>query len=141
MSKASARPKKVLVIDDDEQHLKLTERLLRQAGYAVLTRFESIGTCATVTAEDPDMVLMDVSMPSLDGDRLTPLIQRCTGVRPVVVLYSGMEPAAFEQRALACGADSMIRKGLLPAEFLEQVALAFERGATLRHPPHNPATA
>jgi DNA-binding response OmpR family regulator len=128
MARVPERRRKVLVIDDDEQHLKLTERLLRQAGYEVLTRFESLGTCATVTAEDPDMVLIDLSMPSLDGDRLTPLIQRCTGVRPIVVLYSGMDPAAFEQRARACGADAMIQKGLLPAEFLQRVALAFTRG-------------
>ncbi len=129
MSESSDRPKKVLVIDDDEQQLKLTARLLRQAGYDVLTRLESIGTCALVTAEDPDMVLMDVSMPSLDGDRLAPLIQKCTGVQPIVVLYSGMDPSVFEQRAKASGADAMIRKGLLPAQFLEQVALAFTRGA------------
>jgi CheY-like chemotaxis protein len=128
MSEASASARKVLVVDDDEQHLKLTARLLRGAGYDVLTRCESIGTMAMVTKEDPDMVLIDVSMPSVDGDRLTPLIQRCTGVRPIVVLHSGLEPTALEKRGNACGADATIRKGLLPAQFLEQVELAFARG-------------
>jgi two-component system OmpR family response regulator len=134
MSGPSERPKKVLVIDDDEQYLKLTARLLREAGYDVLTRIESLGTCATVTAEDPDMVLMDLNMPSLDGDRLTTLIQRCTGVQPIVVLLSGMDPAAFEKRAKACGADAAIRKGLMPEQFLEQVALAFAQGSNLSAP-------
>jgi CheY-like chemotaxis protein len=125
MGNSPERRKKVLVIDDDEQYLKLTERLLRQAGYDVLTRSESLGTCATVTDEAPDMVLMDMMMPSLDGDRLTPLIQRCTVVRTIVVLYSGMDPAKFAQRVKACGADAAIPKGLLPDQFLEHVARAF----------------
>lgn len=125
MGNSSSQRKKVLVVDDDEQYLKLTERLLRRAGYDVLTRIESLGTCAVVTAEDPDMVIMDVNMPSVDGDRLAPLIQRCTGVQPIVVLYSGMEAARFEERARACGADASIPKGLSPDEFLERVARAF----------------
>jgi CheY-like chemotaxis protein len=125
MGKSPDRPRKVLVVDDDEQYLKLTERLLLRAGYEVLTRSESLGTCGAVTEEAPDMVLMDMMMPSLDGDRLTPLIQRCTGVRPIVVLYSGMDPVEFEKRAKACGADASIPKGLLPAQFLEHVARAF----------------
>jgi CheY-like chemotaxis protein len=125
MGNPPGRPKKVLVVDDDEQYLKLTGRLLRDAGYQVLTRSESLGTCAAVTTEEPDMVIMDVKMPSLDGDRLTPLVQRCTGVRSIVVLYSGMDPAALEKRAKACGADAFIPKGLLPPEFLEHVARAF----------------
>jgi CheY-like chemotaxis protein len=119
------RRKKVLIVDDDEQYLKLTERLLRGAGYDVLARSESLGTCAAVTDEAPDMVLMDLMMPSLDGDRLTPLIQRCTGVRPIVVLYSGMDPDTFKKRAEVCGADASIPKGLLPDQFLEHVACAF----------------
>lgn len=132
MGNGANQRKKVLVVDDDDQYLKLTERLLRRAGYEVLTRIESLGTCAIVSAEDPDMVIMDVNMPSIDGDRLTPLVQRCTGAQPLVVLYSGMDPARFEERARACGADASIPKGLSPDEFLEHVARAFalpRRGA------------
>jgi two-component system, OmpR family, response regulator len=125
MAAAGKRPKKVLVIDDDEQYLRLTGRLLRGAGYDVLTRSESIGTCAAVTAEDPDVVLIDVNMPSVDGDRLAPLIQRCTGVRPIVVLYSGMDVVSLQRRAKACGADAAIPKGLLPEQFLAHVARTF----------------
>jgi CheY-like chemotaxis protein len=125
MENSPNRRKKVLVVDDDEQYLKLTERLLRGAGYDVLARSESLGTCAAVTDQAPDMVLMDMMMPSLDGDRLAPLLQRCTGVRPIVVLYSGMDPVEFEKRVLACDADASIPKGLLPAQFLEHVARAF----------------
>lgn len=119
------RPKRVLVVDDDDQYLRLTERLLSRAGYEVIARIESLGTCAAVTAEAPDMVIMDVNMPSVDGDRLAPLVQRCTGVRPIVVLYSGIALAELEERAKACSADAAIPKGLLPAQFLERVASAF----------------
>lgn len=123
------KPKRVLVIDDDEQYLALTARLLRSAGYDVLTRSEGLGTCSTIATEQPDMVLMDVNMPSVDGDRLAHLIQHRPEVRPILALYSGMEATAFERRAKACGADATIPKGLLPAQFLERVARAFARSS------------
>lgn len=118
--------KKVLVVDDDEQHLKITERLLVTAGYDVSSRNDSFDTLATVTREAPDMVILDLKMPCIDGDRMTPLVQRCTGVNPIVVLYSGSDPALLKERARACGAVDWISKGIPPAEFLARVARAFE---------------
>jgi CheY-like chemotaxis protein len=128
MSYVLEQRRKVLVVDDDEEYLELTARLLRGAGYEVLTRSHSIGTLEAVTAQGPDMVLMDVNIPRLDGDRLTWAIRHCTGYRPIVALHSGMNAAALEKRAAACGADAVIPKGLLPQRFLEQVARAFARG-------------
>jgi DNA-binding response OmpR family regulator len=125
MSKSATRHKKVLVVDDDEQHLKITERLLVSAGYDVSTRNDSLNTLALVTLEAPDMVILDVKLPSIDGDRMTPLVQRCTGVHPIVLLYSGLDPALLKERASACGAADWISKGTPPAEFLERVARAF----------------
>jgi CheY-like chemotaxis protein len=128
MSAVSER-KKVLVVDDDEQYLKMTARLLRGAGYEVVTRSEGIGTSAAVTSERPDMVLIDLNMPGVDGDRLALLIQRSFAHRPLVVLHSGMNEKVFKERAVACGADGAIVKGLRPEQFLEQLASVFGHGA------------
>jgi CheY-like chemotaxis protein len=117
----------VLVVDDDEQYLKLTSRMLRGGGYDVVTRSEGIGTSAAVSAERPDMVLIDLNMPGLDGDRLAALIQRSMARPPLLVLYSGMSEAVLEKRAAACGASATLPKGLPPEQFLKRVAGIFER--------------
>jgi len=127
----------VLVIDDDEQYLKLTSRILRGAGYDVVARSEGIGTSAAVSAERPDLVLIDLSMPGLDGDRLAVLIQRSMARPPLLVLYSGMSAAVLEKRAAACGAIAAIPKGLPPEQFLKRVASILERMPEVA-PPEDP---
>jgi CheY-like chemotaxis protein len=119
----------VLIIDDDEQYLKLTARVLRGAGYEVVVRSVVIGTSVAVAAERPDMVLIDLNMPVLDGDRLAPLIQRAAiSNPPLLVLYSGLSEKILGERALACGAHATIQKGLAPEQFLECVARVFANG-------------
>jgi CheY-like chemotaxis protein len=117
----------VLVVDDDEHYLKLTCRILRGAGYEVVARSEGIGTSAAVSAERPDLVLIDLSMPGLDGDRLATVIQRSVARPPLLVLHSGMNEGVVKERAAACGANATIPKGLPPETFLKCVARIFER--------------
>jgi len=119
------RTRKVLVVDDDAQYLEAVARILRSGGYAVVTRASVIGTSAAVASERPDMVLIDMDMPALDGDRLALLIQRKIANVPLLVLISGMDPQALSERGRACGANAVISKVVLPREFLERVASVF----------------
>ena len=135
MSASPKQVRKVLVVDDDEQYLKLTARTLRMAGYDVVARSNVIGTSAAVVSERPDMVLIDVDMPGLDGDRLALLIQRSVTKTPLLVLYSGMNPKILHERALACGAYASISKGLPPEQFLASVARVLEGVAEPAAPP------
>jgi DNA-binding response OmpR family regulator len=123
---------KVLVVDDDEQALRVTARVLRGAGYDVMTRSDAIGTSFAVASERPDLVLFDLNMPPINGDRLVQLILRALVEPPFIVLYSGVDTKELEQRALACGADGSIPKGLESAQFLERVEHCFERAAAAR---------
>lgn len=117
----------MLVIDDDEQCLKLTARMLRSAGYDVTTRTDPLGSSAAVGALCPGLVLIDLNMPTLDGDRLVPLLRRAVSEPLLVVLHSGMTETVLRQRATACGANAVIPKGLPPEKFLEQVFDVFGR--------------
>jgi len=128
--------KKVLVVDDDELYLKVTERLLRSGGYEVVARSEVLGTSFVVSSERPDVMLVDLNMPMVDGDRLVPLVTRGRFeppyFSPYVVLYSGVEERALARRAEECGADASIPKGLVPKDFLARVAVCFTRAAAAR---------
>lgn len=118
---AALRSEKVLVIDDDEQSLKMTARMLRAAGYDVVTRCDVIGTSAAVAAHRPQMVLIDLNMPTINGDRLAPLVRRAINKPPLVVLYSGTADHELRERAAACCADAVIPKGLTQEQFLARV--------------------
>jgi DNA-binding response OmpR family regulator len=132
MSSDAGGAGKVLVVDDDEQCLKMTARVLRHAGYAVVTRSDVIGTSFAVASERPDMVLFDLNMPLINGDRLVPLVQRSLVNPPFIVLYSGVDEKVLEKRAADCGANGFIPKGLGPTEFLERVAHWFSRASEAR---------
>lgn len=124
------RSEKVLVIDDDDQSLKMTARMLRGAGYEVVTRSDVIGTSAAVAAHRPQMVLIDLNMPTINGDRLTPLVRRALNKPPLVVLYSGAADHELRERAAACSADAAIPKGLTPEQFLARVSELLGNHAT-----------
>lgn len=126
MPSAPRGGKRVLLVDDDEPYLKVTERLLRAAGYEVVTRTGVLGTSFVVSSVRPDVVLVDLNMPMVNGDRLVPLMMRGRFeppyVSPYVVLFSGVDEKLLTRRALECGADDSIPKGLTPKEFLARVA-------------------
>lgn len=126
MPSVLGRRGKVLIVDDDEQYLKLTMRLLRTAGYEVVARSSPIGSTLAVAEERPDMVLIDVNMPALDGDRLASLIQGAMEQPPLLVLYSGSFASNVKERAIAHGVR-VIPKGLPPQQFLERVATLLQR--------------
>ena len=120
----------MLVVDDDQDSLKLTARILQRAGYDVVTRSDVIGTSLSLASEQPDLVLIDLHLPLIPGDRLASMILRAIPERPILVLFSGIDEKLLEQRAAECGADDAIRKGLPIPRFLERVARALSRART-----------
>lgn len=112
----------VMVVDDSEVVLELTRSTLEAAGYRVLTRNRPAGCIAAMLQEDPDLVLVDVSMPGVGGDTLV----RCFGTahptsRAVVLLYSSLPEDALQLKAEASGAHGYIQKTHDPTLLLRQV--------------------
>lgn len=104
-----APPLKVLVIDDDAITLTVVRSRLTAAGHTVITREEAIGTGSVVRAERPDVVLVDVEMPALSGDRLAEMLMTPTE-RPVIILHSGRGRDELSDLARKAGADGFIEK-------------------------------
>lgn len=66
----------VLIVDDDEVHLELMRRKLERYGFEVHTVSNPIGVTNTVRTMKPDVVLMDVGIPAIRGDRLLDLVRK-----------------------------------------------------------------
>lgn len=124
---------RVLVVDDDDDYLTLTARVLRKGGYDVLTRSEATEACAEANAYQPDLILIDLNMPTMSGDQLMALMRR-NGTKAKLALYSGMPDSVLAEKAMGCGAHAVIPKGLAPGEFLERVAQLLGQGK--RAEPH-----
>ena len=61
---------KVMIVDDENTVLEITGAVLEDHGYRVIKRESALGTSLAILREKPDVVLLDVNMPGLSGDRI-----------------------------------------------------------------------
>ena len=110
----------ILVVDDCAVTLEVTKLFLKDAGFEVITRSQSIGTTAEILRMKPDLVLLDVLMPGLTGDKITKLIRE-SGIATKIVLLSGKESNELRELSRECGADGYIKKTSDNHEFINKV--------------------
>lgn len=111
---ADRRPDKLLVllVDDDEDHLDLTSRLLKIEGFDVETSSTPIGVSNVVRRTRPDAVLLDVNIPTLSGpDLLRVLRKNVDASATKFVLHSSVDVDELRRLATDLGVDGFIPKG------------------------------
>ena len=110
MSKGKS-PKKVLVVDDDPLVLRILKDRLVEEGFLVSTTSSAFGATQLVEEQVPDVVIIDVMLPALPGNRIAALIRDRMGAKGVrVLLYSSKDEKELSEIAKDCGADGWIKK-------------------------------
>jgi DNA-binding response OmpR family regulator len=104
----------ILMIDDDTALLRLTELNLTKAGYRYVSAQHGIAGLQKLEHEHPSLVLLDISMPKLDGWETCRLIRQVSDV-PIIML-TGRDEEAEKARGLDLGADDYLTK---PFGFVE----------------------
>jgi two-component system cell cycle response regulator DivK len=102
---------RILVVDDDPANLKLATAVLENAGHQVQQATSAESALRMITAEPPQIVLLDVRLPVMDGLTLAGLLRKdesTSNVRIVACTADVMQGA--EERALAAGCDGYIAK-------------------------------
>ena len=96
----------ILVVEDNEVNQRVITRLLRRRGYEVAVASDALAGLAAATAELPDLVLMDMSLPGMDGWEATRQLkaQSTTQAIPVIALTAHAMVGDREQ-ALNAGCD------------------------------------
>lgn len=81
-------PPRILVVDDNHSAVKLLELVLQREGYTVLTAFDGLDGLKKACAEKPDLILLDVVMPNMDGYEVCRCLQagKDTANIPVIML-------------------------------------------------------
>ncbi|MDQ3669075.1 MAG: response regulator transcription factor [Actinomycetota bacterium] len=121
---------RVLVVDDDPDIRNLTQELLERAGYSVTPAENGREGLRALYANPPDLVILDVTMPELDGWQTLERIRELSDV-PVALLTA--RAAELEKvRGLKAGADDYITKPFGRQEFLARVEALLRRGRERR---------
>ena len=96
---------KVLVVDDDENTCEVLVDLMTELGYEVLTAGDGNEALKKVEEEAPDIVLMDIRLPGLDGYDVCERIKEKKEAKTKVILYTAYLDAVNVARARDVGAD------------------------------------
>jgi len=112
---------RLLVIEDNPQNLKLAQLLLRRAGHVVLTAPDGEVGLSCARADHPDLILMDVQMPGIDGLSVTRTLKAEPTTADIkVVALTALAMKGDAERILAAGCDAYLAK---PFQYNELVAV------------------
>ncbi len=111
----------VLVVEDFEDNRFMMRRLLEMSGYRVIEAINGQEAIELAERESPDLILMDLSLPLLDGLTATRRIRQQSGLSRVpIVAVSAHDTADFHAEALAAGCNEYVTK---PIDFDELESL------------------
>lgn len=116
---SAERREKILVIDDSPEITRLLRNVLLQAGYQVVVHNDPEAALSLVEKEHPDLVLLDICMPRLDGWEVCRHIREVSSV-PILMLTVLSESPNVE-RSLQAGADAYMTKPFSLRVLLERV--------------------
>lgn len=113
---------KILIVEDNPQNLYMLEFLLHSAGIATTTAANGELGLTMARRERPDLILMDIQMPQMDGFEATRRLKDDPETRdiPVIGVSSYAMPSSRKE-AIAAGMVAYIEKPLIPETFLSQL--------------------
>jgi two-component system, cell cycle response regulator DivK len=122
---------KVLYVEDNDDNIFMLRNRLRRAGYEVVVAMDGVQGVAAAAAEKPDVILMDLSLPQLDGWEATRRIKAAPETKhiPVIALTSHAMMGDRE-KALAAGCDDFDTKPVELPRLLKKIRSLTERTAT-----------
>jgi len=114
---------KVLIIEDNPANMTLATFLLQSAGHSVLAARDAETGLTLARDEQPDLVLMDIQLPGMDGLEATALLKSDEATREIpVVALTALAMKGDEERIRAAGCDGYIAKPLAYRDFLATIS-------------------
>lgn len=124
---SEAFPARVLIVDDDRQMLRAVTNALRARGYAVVTAADGEAAVKLAAQEQPDLVLLDLGLPNLNGHQV---ITRLRGWSDVPIIILSVSDGQDEKAAaLDAGADDYVTKPFGTKELLARMGAVLRRAS------------
>ena len=113
---------RILVVDDNPTNLKLVSDLLEFDGYTVLKAADAEEAQQVIQHTPPDLILMDIALPGMDGLTLTRIIKAEESTRHIrVVALTAFAMKGDDEKAFAAGCDGYLTKPIDTRRFSDQV--------------------
>jgi two-component system, OmpR family, KDP operon response regulator KdpE len=119
-------PARILIVDDEPNIVAAIQPLLRGRGYDVVSAISGRGALETAQREAPDVIVLDLGLPDMDGVEVCRLLREDRGTPIIILSARGAE--ADKVRALDAGADDYVTKPFGPEELLARIRAALRRG-------------
>jgi DNA-binding response OmpR family regulator len=123
-----------MAIDDEEEILRLVKNILEAEGYDFVGVTSGDAAFSLWRERQPDLIILDIMMPGLDGFQVLNLIRRKSNV-PVIMLTGQSEVTALRD-SVEIGADDYIRKPFYPLELVARIRAKLRRAAQSRTALH-----
>jgi two-component system, cell cycle response regulator DivK len=112
----------VLIVEDNPANMTLSVFLLQSAGHKVLKALDAETGLALAREEHPDLILMDIQLPGMDGLEATALLKSSEGTAKIpVIALTALAMKGDEERIRAAGCDGYIAKPMRYQEFLATI--------------------
>src|SRR5688572_14755122 len=118
-------PKTILLVDDDSRITQVARDYLAHAGFAVLTAHDGPAALRQFKAERPDLVVLDLGLPGLDGLDVTRMLRKDSHVPIIMLTARGEESDKLV--GLELGADDYMTKPFSPKELVARVRAVLRR--------------
>ncbi len=113
---------KVLIVDDDATNVAILQGILESIGYQVTIGHDGHEALALIEQEPPDLILLDVIMPELDGFEVCRRVKSTPRWQDIpIIIITGLDETEDYMRALDCGADDFMTKPFTVAVLLARV--------------------
>jgi two-component system, cell cycle response regulator DivK len=113
---------RILVVEDQEDNRRIIRDLLTSAGYELMEAVDGEAGVRLADTERPDLILMDIQLPVLDGHEATRRIKQNPELRAIpIIVVTSYALSGDDAKAMAAGADGYVAKPFSPRELLATI--------------------
>jgi pilus assembly protein CpaE len=132
---------KILVVDDDVDSLKLIGLMLQRQGYEVVAANSGGSAIERATVEHPDLVILDIMMPDMDGYQVCRALRADERTREIpIIMFTAKTLVDDKVAGFEAGADDYLTKPTHPAELASRVKTVLARSAARQRGSGSPGT-
>ncbi len=128
----------ILIVDDDPMNLKLVERVLEKENFQIFTATNGFDAITVASQIKPDLILMDVMMPQLDGFAATEQIRLDPEIAHTpILMLTALHTLDEKLKGFNAGADEFLEKPFKPQELIMQVRNLMRKNNKTENPSQN----
>ena len=121
---------RILLVDDEPDLVRLVSIRLEAEGYEVIVAIDGHEALAKARADHPDLIILDLMLPKLNGYQVCALLKRDTRFQKTpIILFTALAHENDEKLGYESGADAYIRKPFQGSELLAQIRAVLEKAS------------